>query len=203
MTEAQSMVMQSGSGTGNEATAAAMGRSPSGSTSRPARNALTASQEAEGLATAAQPIVRPDEPATRGPGRPGHGHNLRVAAQVLLDAWDELPSSDMGPLAGLIADLRAALVALPTSISVAAPRAPTDTKHAQVLAMLRRTEGASGPQIAEAMGWAPHTVRGFLAALVKKGIHVEVLDRIRQIGPSKQGAKGSYTVYRVSCEVGE
>jgi hypothetical protein len=53
------------------------------------------------------------------------------------------------------------------------------------------------------MGWAPHTVRGFLAALVKKGIHVEVLDRIRQIGPSKQGAKGSYTVYRVSCEVGE
>jgi predicted ArsR family transcriptional regulator len=69
--------------------------------------------------------------------------------------------------------------------------------------MLRRTEGASGPQIAEAMGWAPHTVRGFLAALVKKGIHVEVLDRIRQIGPSKQGAKGSYTVYRVSCEVGE
>jgi DNA-binding MarR family transcriptional regulator len=59
------------------------------------------------------------------------------------------------------------------------------SKHARVLAMLRRTEGASGPQIAEAMGWAPHTVRGFLAGLAKKGVHSEVLDRIRQIGLSK------------------
>jgi Protein of unknown function (DUF3489) len=69
--------------------------------------------------------------------------------------------------------------------------------------MLRRTEGASGPQIAEAMGWAPHTVRGFLAGLAKKGVHVEVRDRIRQVGPNKQDAKGSYTVYRVSGEVGK
>ena len=53
------------------------------------------------------------------------------------------------------------------------------------------------------MGWAPHTVRGFLAGLAKKGITVKVLDRIRQIGPSKQGAKGSYTIYRASVEVGE
>jgi uncharacterized protein DUF3489 len=56
---------------------------------------------------------------------------------------------------------------------------------------------ASGPQIAEAMGWAPHTVRGFLAGLAKKGIIVEVLERVRQVGPNKTGAKGSYTVYRV------
>jgi hypothetical protein len=34
--------------------------------------------------------------------------------------------------------------------------------------MLRRREGASGPQIAEAMGWASHTVRGFLAGLAKR-----------------------------------
>ena len=64
--------------------------------------------------------------------------------------------------------------------------------------MLSRPEGASRPQIAEAMGWAPHTVRGFLAGLSKKGIKVEVLERVRQIGPNKQGAKGSYTVYRVA-----
>ena len=64
--------------------------------------------------------------------------------------------------------------------------------------MLRRTEGASGPQIAEAMGWAPHTVRGFLAGLAKKGIKLEVLDRVRQVGPQKAGAKGSYTVYRIA-----
>ncbi len=64
--------------------------------------------------------------------------------------------------------------------------------------MLRRNDGASGPQIAEAMGWAPHTVRGFLAGLAKKQIAVSVLERVRQVGPNKAGAKGSYTVYRVA-----
>jgi hypothetical protein len=66
--------------------------------------------------------------------------------------------------------------------------------------MLRRDEGASGPQIAEAMAWAPHTVRGFLAGLANKGFAVEVLQRVRQLGPDKQGAKGSYTVYRLARE---
>jgi hypothetical protein len=47
------------------------------------------------------------------------------------------------------------------------------------------------------MGWAPRTDRGFLAALAKKGIMVEVLDRVRQIGPNGLGTKGSYTVYHI------
>jgi hypothetical protein len=69
-----------------------------------------------------------------------------------------------------------------------------------VLAMLARDEGASGPQIAEAMGWAPHTVRGFLAGLGRKGIMVEVLERIRQVGPNKVGATGSFTIYITSAD---
>jgi hypothetical protein len=80
------------------------------------------------------------------------------------------------------------------------PRLSRDTKRAQVLTMLSRPEGASGPQIAEATSWAPHTVRGFLAGLAKKGIKVDVLERVRQAGPNKQGAKGSYSVYRVVAE---
>ena len=64
--------------------------------------------------------------------------------------------------------------------------------------MLARDGGASGPQIAEAMGWAPHTVRGFLASLAKKEIKVDVLERVRQVGPNRTGAKGSYTVYHVA-----
>ena len=121
---------------------------------------------------------------------------LRQAAQALLTAWDEAASADV--LDEHFAALRAALVirsAPPPSI-----HAPRDTKRVQVLAMLRRPEGASGPQIAEAMGWAPHTVRGFLAGLPKKGITVNVLERVRQIGPNRAGAKGSYTVYRVADE---
>ena len=51
----------------------------------------------------------------------------------------------------------------------------------------------------EATGWAQHTVRGFFAGLKKRqGITVEIAERIRQVGPNKQGAKGSYTVYRVA-----
>ncbi len=53
--------------------------------------------------------------------------------------------------------------------------------------------------IAEATGWAAHTVRGFFAGLKKRGIEVAVLERVRQLGPDKAGAKGSYTVYRVAA----
>jgi hypothetical protein len=66
--------------------------------------------------------------------------------------------------------------------------------------MLARDEGASGPQIAEAMGWAPHTVRGFLVGLSERGIAVEALERVRQVDPNKAGAKGSYTIYRLGGE---
>jgi hypothetical protein len=67
--------------------------------------------------------------------------------------------------------------------------------------LLRRSEGASGPQLIEATGWAPHTVRGFLAGLACKGIAVTVLERVRQVDPNKTGAKGTYSIYRIA-EVG-
>ncbi|MGK7865523.1 DUF3489 domain-containing protein [Falsiroseomonas sp. E2-1-a4] len=66
------------------------------------------------------------------------------------------------------------------------------TKQEQVLAMLRRPEGATITQIAEAAGWAPHTGRGFFTALRKRqGFEVQVLERIRQVGPNKECARGS------------
>jgi hypothetical protein len=63
--------------------------------------------------------------------------------------------------------------------------------------MLRRNEGASGPQITAATGWAPHTVRGFLAVLTKKGIKVEVLERVRQVGPVSTALRVSFSIYRI------
>jgi predicted transcriptional regulator len=80
------------------------------------------------------------------------------------------------------------------------PRQPRQgTKQQAVLALLRRPEGATVAQIAEATGWANHTVRGFFAGLKKRqGIAVEVLERVRQVGPNKQGATGSYTIYRIA-----
>ena len=79
-----------------------------------------------------------------------------------------------------------------------APRKPREgTKQEAVLALLRRTEGATIAQITETTGWQQHTVRGFLAGLKKKGIKVETLEKVRMVGPNRDGAKGSYSIYIV------
>ncbi len=124
---------------------------------------------------------------------------LRCAALAVLAAWDSAAEASPA-LPAAVDGLRAALATTRAARApCGAPRQPrTDTKQATVLALLRRPEGASGPAMAEATGWAPHTVRGFLAGLAKKGITVTVLDRVRQVGAGKQGTKGSYTVYRVT-----
>ncbi len=46
------------------------------------------------------------------------------------------------------------------------PRA--GSKESQVIAMLRRPEGATLAQIGESTGWQTHTIRGFFAAALKK-----------------------------------
>lgn len=50
----------------------------------------------------------------------------------------------------------------------AAPRTRDNTKQAQIIAMLKRPEGATISQIVEATGWQPHTVRGTFAGAFKK-----------------------------------
>jgi hypothetical protein len=41
-------------------------------------------------------------------------------------------------------------------------------------------------------------MRGFLAALKTRGVAVRVHDRVRQVGLGKEGAKGSFTIYRIA-----
>ena len=128
--------------------------------------------------------------------------SLRDAAVAVLAAWDASPSEDAtnNPISRAVEQLRAALASKTASTprDLSTPRKPREgTKQEQVLAMLRRPEGATVAQIAEATGWAQHTVRGFFAGLKKKGHAVEVRDRIRQVGPNKTGAKGSFTIYHL------
>ena len=67
-----------------------------------------------------------------------------------------------------------------------------------VIELLRRPEGATVEQIAEATGWQHHTIRGAISGALKKklGLTVEAT-RTREVGPNKTGAKGSSTVYRI------
>ena len=133
---------------------------------------------------------------------------LRDTAAAILAAWDDQAArfgtheGDLiGALDAPIAALRALLAGKPARVAreTGAPRKPREgTKQEQVLAMLRRPKGASVAQIAEATGWAQHTVRGFFAGLKKKGHAVEVRERIRQVGPNKTGAKGSFTIYALA-----
>ena len=133
---------------------------------------------------------------------------LRDTAAAILAAWDNQAArfgTHEGDLIGAldtpIAALRTLLAGKParTPPEPGTPRKPREgTKQEQVLAMLRRPEGATIAQIVEATGWVPNTVRGFFAGLKKKGHAVEVRERIRQVGPNKTGARGCYTVYRIA-----
>jgi hypothetical protein len=68
-----------------------------------------------------------------------------------------------------------------------------------MIELLRRPEGATVEQIAEATGWQHHTIRGAISGALKKklGLTVEAT-RTREVGPNKTGAKGSSTVYRIT-----
>jgi Protein of unknown function (DUF3489) len=79
------------------------------------------------------------------------------------------------------------------------PTPRTGTKQAQMIEMLKRPEGATVGQIAEATGWQHHTIRGAISGALKKklGLTVEAT-RTREVGPEKTGAQGSSTVYRIT-----
>ncbi len=127
--------------------------------------------------------------------------SLQQAAEAVLGAWIDETNRETDMIAALeapMAALRLALVGKPAR-PASSPRGPREgTKQQAVLALLRRDEGATIAQIMEATAWQSHTVRGFLAGLKKKGTQVDVLDRVRQVGPNREGAKGSYSIYRIT-----
>ena len=160
----------------------------------PAPEAAHAAPLAEEIALLDQALAaRTDTPRT----------SLRDAATAVLAAWDDEANREgdmIGALDAPMEALRPLLAGKPARVArePGAPRKPREgTKQEQVLAMLRRPDGATVAQISEATGWQQHTVRGFFAGLKKKGHAVEVLERIRQVGPNKEGARGSYTVYHL------
>jgi hypothetical protein len=184
-----------------------------GPDNNPPDEATTAPTGAEGAAgattVAGDDTARPT--ATTAPTRGG----LSAAARAVLAAWEDEENRETDIVAALEEPMAALRAALAGAARIrpepgAARTARAGTKQEAVLALLRRSEGATIAQIIDATGWQAHTVRGFLAGLKRTGITVEVLERVRhrvpsrqaamgaRVGPNREGAKGSYSVYRVA-----
>jgi hypothetical protein len=97
-------------------------------------------------------------------------HAAPLSGKRLLALWNALPSvgkrRKVGDRAALIDQLWLAIEALPE------PEPPSDvkrpSKQAEVIAMLRRPEGATVDEVARATGWQRHTVRGVFSGTLKK-----------------------------------
>ena len=73
----------------------------------------------------------------------------------------------------------------------AAAKAPAkhgNTKQAQLIAMLQRSEGATIDELSKKLEWQPHTVRGAIAGALKKRLKLKV-------SSGKEEGRGS--VYRI------
>ena len=59
---------------------------------------------------------------------------------------------------------------------------PANTKQQRLIDMLRRPQGATITQIAKALEWQPHTVRGTIAGSLKKRLGLTVTSKKEETG---------------------
>ena len=64
--------------------------------------------------------------------------------------------------------------AKPKAAAKAAGTPRAESKQSQLIAMLKRPHGATIVEIAKALDWQPHTVRGAIAGALKKKLGLDV-----------------------------
>ena len=97
-------------------------------------------------------------------------HAARLSGKRLLALWNALPGVEkrrkVGDREALIDQLWSAIEALPDPEPQSDVQRPS--KQGAVIAMLRSPEGATVDEVATAMGWQRHTVRGLFSGTLKK-----------------------------------
>ena len=97
-------------------------------------------------------------------------HAAPLSGKRLLALWNALPGVEkrrkVGDRGALIDRLWPAIEDLPDP--ELEPDAKRPSKQDEVIAMLRRPEGATVDEVARATGWQRHTVRGVFSGTLKK-----------------------------------
>jgi hypothetical protein len=93
-------------------------------------------------------------------------HAAQLSGKRLLALWNALPGVEkrrkVGDRNALVDQLWSAIESLPD------PDAKRPSKQDEVIAMLRRPEGATVDEVVNATGWQRHTVRGVFSGTLKK-----------------------------------
>src|SRR5271155_2610714 len=103
-------------------------------------------------------------------------HAAPLSGKRLLALWNALPGVEkrrkVGDREALIDQLWSAIEALPEPEPQSDAKRPS--KQGEVIAMLRRPEGATVDEVATAMGWQRHTVRGLFSGTLKKKLGLTI-----------------------------
>ena len=118
-------------------------------------------------------------------------HSAPLSGKRLLALWNALPGVEkrkrVGDRTALIDELWTAIEALPDPDPQSDATRPS--KQGEVIAMLRRPEGATIDEIASAMSWQRHTVRGLFSGTLKKKLGLSLAS-----APEERGR-----VYRIAA----
>ena len=103
-------------------------------------------------------------------------HAAPLSGKRLLALWNALPGVEkrkrVGDREALIDQLWSAIETLPDPEPQ--PDAKRPSKQDEVIAMLRRPEGATVDEVASATGWQRHTVRGVFSGTPKKKLGLTI-----------------------------
>src|SRR5262249_15541814 len=103
-------------------------------------------------------------------------HTAPLSGKRLLALWNALPDAEkrrkVGDREALIDQLWTAIEALPDPEPQSDAKRPS--KQDEVVALLRRPEGATVDEVANATGWQRHTVRGVFSGTLKKKLGLTI-----------------------------